>query len=524
MIRHLSSLISSGLSSSISDWPPILSIARHFAFIATLFSHSAIVSSATPTSWVDDAIAVGQTVAILPRDTAALRLIVFLPQVACQSCAQSVLPIRERLQFETRQSVDVTVFISTDDDEFVRQQKNIYGWKFAVIADPIRAYQTLYRVQRVPSAVLTNRCGVVLAEGRLGSVDYDWDTVVVKPDVLDFGCPERLNKCRLRKEIVLKGSEALSGAGRQRQVNIIKDSLIIVNATPLNKVMVFRMNGDSLRTFSHEAGGGYIPFMPMMATRPFDGEACLFIDNTYEGDIPITSVVTFDGDVIERKQRRVDSAESGRVSYFHSADARLETIVSSYRYLSKSDRGADRTGCIAWDRVSGNILHRFVRDSIHEQADLSNYHWTISLIDSEEIAYISNLSQTLNVHSRKDGSLLRTLPFNPDTSVYRTGWLSQGLLLTESSTIEERQALQTKVSATNFLLKDTESGDYYIGFNNFTVSGTIDGYISGPVGSPNAGTWFVGRSHQCHKISNGVLYASALQDGILVLSLYDLLK
>jgi hypothetical protein len=469
-------------------------------------------------------VAVGDTIPVLPQDTSDLHLLVFLPEMFCSVFAEAVSPIRNRLQLASKRSVDVTVFISTDDDVFARQQKVIHSWDFRVYSDPIRAYQRIYRVQVTPTAVLANRCGIVLAVGRLGSTVYDWDTVVVTPELLDQGCFKRLNLSRLRKEVALKGSEALSGAGRQRQVNIIRDSLIVVNASPLHLGMVFSLGGDSLLTFSHKAGAGYLPYFPIMVPQPYDGRTCLFIDFTLEKATPIMSVIDFEGNVLERKQWRADSVEVGFMSIYFSTDARLETVVSGYRYNRESDRGTDRTGCIAWDRASGNILYRFVRDSIHDQADLSNYDWTISWIDDEEIAYISNLGQTLYVHRRTDGQLMKELRFNPDTSAYRTAWLAQGLLLNESSTIEERQLLQTSVSATSILLKDSESGDYYIGFYNFSINGSIDGYVSGPVGSLDAGTWYLGRSHRYHKISNGVLYATALQDGIIVLRMYDLLR
>jgi hypothetical protein len=97
-----------------------------------------------------------------------------------------------------------------------------------------------------------------------------------------------------------------------------------------------------------------------------------------------------------------------------------------------------------------------------------------------------------------------------------------GMRLTEHSSLEDRQALQVHVSATSRLLKDMNSGDYYIAFHNFTVDGYIDTFVSGPIGIPDTGTWFVGRNHHVHKIAGGSLYTTVVKDGKLVLNQFDL--
>jgi hypothetical protein len=289
-----------------------------------------------------------------------------------------------------------------------------------------------------------------------------------------------------------------------------------------NACFWFNMSGDSLRAFSHLPSEGYVPFTPILMNQPYSARGCLFIDFTYEGDIPITTIVDFSGKVIERRQRRVDPPGSGRMYLSFTADSSLETIVSGYRYLNKTDRGSDRTGCVVWNRATGDITHRFERDAIHEKADLSNYHWSTSWIDEDEIAFVSNLSRTVNVYGRKDMRRTRVLSFSPDSSAYRTAWLDMGMRLTEHSSLEDRQALQVHVSATSRLLKDMNSGDYYIAFHNFTVDGYIDTFVSGPIGIPDTGTWFVGRNHHVHKIAGGSLYTTVVKDGKLVLNQFDL--
>jgi hypothetical protein len=465
---------------------------------------------------------VGDTVAVMPRDTSAFRLIVFLPQIACSGCSKSISPMVKNLKESTRATIDVTVFIASDDDQFVRQQKVIYDWDFEVHADPIRAYQKTFGISRAPYAILTNRCGVVLAAGPVGASSYDWEKVTIANRDLIRECNMGLSGITLRKSVVLRGSDAIAGAGMQRQVNIFGDSLVIVNATPLHKVMMFNMSGDSLMTFSHLPAEGYVPLTPILVNQPYSGRRYLFIDFTYDGDIPITTIVDFNGQVIERQRCRDYPSGSGRFYLSFTTDSSLETIVSGYRYLSRADRGSDRTGCVIWDRATGDIVQRFDRDSIHEKADLSNYHWTTSWIDDDEIAFVSNLSREVNVYGRKDVRRTRVLQFSPDTTAYRTGWLSLGMRLNEQSSLEDRQALQVHVSATSRLLKDTETGDYYIAFHNFTVSGYIDTFVSGPIGKPETGTWFVGRNHHVHKIAKNSLYTTAVKDGKLVLNQFEL--
>lgn len=485
---------------------------------------SASIAAAASTPSFDDhrKPSKGDIVDVMPKDTATLRLLVFLPQIACQGCAQSVSPIRRQLQESMKTSVDVTVFISSDDDGFVRLQKEQHSWEFAVLPDPIRAYQKAFGVTRAPYAILTNRCGVVLAAGPFGSASFEWENVNVSDEEIEAGCPPRHDRIRLLSAVVLRGSAAIAGAGMQHQANIIGDSLVVVNATPLHKVMMFNMAGDSLRTFSHVAEESYTPFVPIMMSQPQSGRGCLFIDFTYEGDIPITTIVDYNGNVIERRQRHDYPPGTGRFFLSFSTDSTLETIVSGYRYLNAAARGSDRTGCVVWSRITGEIKHRFSRDSIHEQADLSNYEWTTTWIDDDEIAYISNLSRSLRVYGRKDQQRTRELQFDPDTSAYKTGWVAQAMKLNEQSTLEERQALQVHVSATSRVLKDSETGDYYIAFHNFTVSGYIDTFVSGPIGKPDIGTWFVGRNHHVHKVGNSVVYTTNIQDGHLVLSSFEL--
>jgi|GEM_PF-3513161 len=463
---------------------------------------------------------VGDTVDVPYCDTVEILFFAFTQPTACHTCMLSLEPIRRNLAAYGR--VKMTLYVSTGDQKVVDEMRKDRGWSFDIEIDPIRAYQKSFGVKKPPVGIATNRSGVVLAVGPIGSSTYDWGNIQLNTGfTLASQQPTTPTLTSLRRTELL-GSEDLVSAGLQRQIVFLNDSVLAVNATPLRRTAVYGLDGTRQHLINITPDTGYIPFAPMLSGTPNRSQRIVYFDIDPTTNKPVVFLTDLDGSLRKFYSPNVEHRIEAQFGFFTATDSANQILVTSVVYLDSITRGNDKSGAIAWSPIDGSVSARIERDSLFATADLSNYYWVAPWIDAHEIACIANLSTKVAVISRTREQAARTLPFEPDTNVWKTAWRVHYSNLKSSSTLEERKALGSHTSKLDRLLKDTETGHYYVSFYNTLDNGSIDMYITGPLGLSTNSTQYVGRDHLCHKVQNELLYTSSSDNGRLFLCIKKL--
>ena len=458
---------------------------------------------------------VGDRIDINYTDTADIHFYIFTQPTACFTCIQSITPIQRMLSAYGR--VLVVMYVSTDDQHFIERMRVDNGWTFSVVPDPLRAYQKAYKVKNAPVGIVTDRNGRVLAAGPIGSSRYDWTKLYIDLPTSTAAASSDIPQVRTVSTTILQGSNAIVSSGFQRQLVFVSDSLFVIHATPLRRILTYTYTGTLVRSAEILADSGYVPFAPMLAGTPNRSDAIVLIDVDPVKNKPV--LLMYNQFLSGRKILRPEIQHSPHAQYgfFAATDQQNTTITTSVVYANASMREKDKTGSIAWTIHDGVVTSYFQRDLLHDSADLSNYYWIAPWIDQDEIAIIENMSRTVSIANRREPHKVRAVTFSPDTMVWKTGWMSSYRNLQETSTIEQRRALSYCVSNLDRLLKDPVSKEYYVSFYNRLDNGSIDMYITGPLGNDRTRTRYVGRNYLCHGIDNGLLYTTITNNGQILL-------
>jgi hypothetical protein len=184
-------------------------------------------------------------------------------------------------------------------------------------------------------------------------------------------------------------------------------------------------------------------------------------------------------------------------------------------YEKRPDAPEQKYKALIVDLRDMSILDSIAADSMFTAADLSNYFWSMSTIDTQEIAIAFNLSKQLHIVGRSQERKRYVLPIEPDTAVWRQSWQDQYCNLNSTSSLEVRKELALQASANGEIMKDDVSHDYYMAFYNTNDDGSIDTYLVGPIGKKESRTLHVGRNVLCHAFLQGSIVCTLADNGDL---------
>lgn len=480
-----------------------------------------MLASADIYAAIDDrSIRVGDTVDVLEDDSVMFHIAAFTTPNACRG---GLLELREmHSKLSEIGPIDMTLYVTTRDRAMVREMQTAYRWPFATEIDPLMAYRKAFGVVDSPWAIITDRNGVVMATGPLGKVDYDWVDTISSLRTRTHSASSDVRRLRERARVSIAGSGPLVAGGLQRHLTMIDDTLAAVVMTPLARLALVSTSGSLQRMLSLSPDSSYAPFIPIMAaSTPCNAGPVIIDSDPYSTEMVM---VDFDRTGITRTVTpcRPKIPAGAMITHFTAIDTQRRVMVATLLYTDSVARGSDRTSAVAWDLHTGEIIASIDRDSVFEQADLSNYFWQSPWIDDSTIAVITNLSTTIRYVDRRTPTQVRTLNFLPDTNIWHQEWRSHYRKLTSTSTLQERMALAPYTSQLERLLRDEVTGSFYVTFYNTRRSGEIDTYIVGPVGSPTSATRYIGRDHLCHRIAHNVLTTTQIHNGLLDIVTYDL--
>lgn len=97
---------------------------------------------------------------------------VFVDVNSCFTCSAALRVIQNVLK-EKKLEVEIVAFLGGKSQEYCDVQKKRNGWNFRVVADPIYAYQSLYKVKVTPFYYVLDRTGRILLMDKCGGVHVE---------------------------------------------------------------------------------------------------------------------------------------------------------------------------------------------------------------------------------------------------------------------------------------------------------------------------------------------------------------